>query len=138
MNSTNTTRLYRHRPYHLQREHQQKERKKTETKTSVAIIFVVPRNSDHRLCAEASAPSSSSVLVTREGEKENTENGTEKRRTRGTKYKRRMDELRQPREKNRSLADQVSCFSSLLVWTSDPARPAGFSPATWAGLDPAP
>jgi hypothetical protein len=56
VNSTSITRLHRHLPHHLHREHQQKERKRTETKTSVAIVFVVPRSSDNRLCAEASAP----------------------------------------------------------------------------------
>jgi hypothetical protein len=30
------------------------------------------------------------------------------------------------------------CPAGSLVWASDPARPAGFSPATWAKLDPAP
>jgi hypothetical protein len=30
------------------------------------------------------------------------------------------------------------CPVGSLVWASDPARPARFSPATWADLDPAP
>jgi len=29
------------------------------------------------------------------------------------------------------------CPAGSLVWASDPARPAGFSPATWTELDPA-
>jgi hypothetical protein len=29
------------------------------------------------------------------------------------------------------------CLAGSLVWASDPTRPAGFSPATWAELDPA-
>jgi hypothetical protein len=30
------------------------------------------------------------------------------------------------------------CPAGSLVWASDPARPAGFSPATWVELDLAP
>jgi hypothetical protein len=29
------------------------------------------------------------------------------------------------------------CLAGSLVWASDPARPAGFSPATWVEMDPA-
>jgi hypothetical protein len=51
----------------------------------VAIVFSVPRSSDHQLCAEAAVPLSSSISVTREGEKENTENGTEEEEKKGRK-----------------------------------------------------
>jgi hypothetical protein len=37
------------------------------------------------LCAEAAVPLSSSISVTREGEKENTENGTEEEKKKGIK-----------------------------------------------------
>jgi len=30
----------------------------------------------------------------------------------------------------------ISCPAGSLVWASDPVRPAGSSPATWAELDP--
>jgi hypothetical protein len=48
----------------------------------MANVFTVPRSSDHRLCAEAAVPLSSSISVTREGEKENTENETEEEKKR--------------------------------------------------------
>jgi hypothetical protein len=111
VNSTSITRLHHHRPHHLHREHQQKERKRTETKTSVAIVFVVPGRSDNRLCIEASAPLSSSISVTREGEEENTKNETKKRRTRGTKIqKKNLRTKAAEGKKTRSLVDQVSCL----------------------------
>jgi hypothetical protein len=61
---------------------QRARRKEKEQRTGVAIVFSVPRSSDHRLCAEAAVPLSSSISVTREGEKENTEDGTEEEKKR--------------------------------------------------------
>jgi hypothetical protein len=49
--------------------------------TGVAIFFSVPRSSDHRLCAEAAAPLSSSISVTRvRRESKNREKRPKKRR----------------------------------------------------------
>jgi len=61
----------------------------------VAIVFTVPRSSDHRLCAEAAVPLSSSISVTREGEKENTENGTEEEKKKRDKAQEKRKTINQ-------------------------------------------
>jgi hypothetical protein len=72
--------------------------KEQRSSTGVAIVFTVPESSDHRLCAEAAVPLSSSISITREGEKENTENGTEeekKKRESAGKTKKRRETINQ-------------------------------------------
>jgi hypothetical protein len=61
----------------------------------VAIVFTVPRSSDHRLCAEAAVPLSSSISVTREGEKENTENGTKEEKKKRDKAQEKRKTINQ-------------------------------------------
>ncbi|KAJ6893230.1 hypothetical protein NC652_027299 [Populus alba x Populus x berolinensis] len=89
--------------YRLYRKHQQKERKRTETKTGVAIAFVVPRSSNHWLSTEALAPvvfvhlsasfqekeSRTEKKGKRREGKENREEGKEKRRKQGEERRKR-------------------------------------------------
>ena len=114
MNSTSITRFHRHLPHHLHREHQQKERKRTETKTSMAIFFVVPRSSDNRLCVEASAPLFFVHLSYQTGRERKHRKRDRKEENKGNED---TDEEptnegsgRQKKKKTRSLAEQVSCL----------------------------
>jgi hypothetical protein len=62
----------------MKKRRKEKEQRST---TGVAIVFSVPRSSDHRLCAEAATPLSSSISVTRvRRESKNREKRPKKRR----------------------------------------------------------
>jgi len=114
VNATSITCLHRHLPHHLYREHQHKERKGTETKTSMAIFFIVPRSSDNRLCVEASAPLFFVHLSYQRGRERKHRKWDRKEENKGNED---TDEEptnegseKQKKKKTRSLADQVSCL----------------------------
>jgi len=114
-NSTSTTRLHRHHLRHLERKHQQKERKRTETKTGMAIVFDVPRSNNHWLSTEASAPVVFVRLSASFQEKESRtekkgkrrEENREKKGERGKQHMRTPDERRQQRTEKKGHRQQT-------------------------------